>query len=45
MYSYQEKIYMQAVGTGDTGFPPFLTSTGKFRASTECYPTMRSWWK
>ena len=37
VYMYQEKIYMEAVGPEDTGFPPFPTSTGKFRAATEPY--------
>ena len=31
VYLYQEKIYLEAVGSEDTGFPPFPTSTGKFR--------------
>ena len=31
------KIYMEAVGPEDTGFPPFPTSMGKFRAATERY--------
>ena len=37
VYLYQKKFYMEAVGPEDTGFPPFPTSTGKFRAATECY--------
>ena len=38
VYLYEEKIYMEAVVLEDTGFLPFPTSTGKFRAATERYP-------
>ena len=37
VHLYEEKVYMEAVGPEDTGFPPFPTSTGKFRAATERY--------
>ena len=37
VYLYQEKVYMEAVGPEDRGFPPFPTSTGQFWVATEHY--------